>query len=121
MRVIIRGGDFSPETDLQPTGEEFWTGGADDLPAAVLAAMDANFELGTWYATKEFENIVSGMKPLPAKEEVSSTIPAEQAGVGGKWQAQMEIGQSQAALMVCRALCDYIRRYQEELRWIRVE
>ncbi|RUX31898.1 hypothetical protein EOA13_02625 [Mesorhizobium sp. M7A.F.Ca.US.011.01.1.1] len=122
MRIIIRDGEFSYENDLQPAGQELWAGGADDLPAAVLASMSNEFEPGTWYAMDDFVRIVGIMKPVSGQDEVLSTVLAEQHGVDGTWQAWMEIGQSQAALMVCKSVCDHaVRRRKAGLRWIRVD
>lgn len=123
MRIIVRSGEFSPQNDLQPNGAELWFGSADELPAAVLATMSNEFEPGTWYNITDFIRIVETMTPVPEQDEVVSTVATSQHGVVGAWEAAIEVGQSRAALMVCKSVCKHASSSNGDggKRWIRVE
>jgi len=122
MRISIRHGVFNPDKDLQPIGEELWQGGDDELPAAVLAAMSRSFQPGTWYEIERFREIVAGMQPVEGDEDVRSAVVAEQLGVVNRWPAAIEIGQSQAALMICQSVLKHAQRFTTKPPiWVRVD
>lgn len=122
MRITVRKGHFEPDTDLQPSGDEVWTGGDEQLPAAILATMSADFEPGTWYKLEQFADLIASLAPVSPEQEVVSAVVAKQAGVGGQWHATIEIGQSQAALMICRSVALHASRIKAgEETWVRVD
>lgn len=122
MQIIVRGGAFDAERDIEPNGPVLWSGGDDELPAAVLAAMTTHFQPGTWYEIEEFEKVVGGMALIEGELEVTGAVTAEQLGVTNRWTAAIEVGQSKAALMICRSVLNHAKRLQpDRSNWIRVD
>ena len=122
MRIIIRGGRFDPERDLEPSGDKLWEGGDDEMPAAALTSMSADFEPGTWYTLHDFRSLVTGMEPVDGENEVTSSVIAEQFGVAERWSAAIEIGQSRAALMICQSVLQYAQRFgTKDTVWVRID
>jgi hypothetical protein len=121
MLIKVRRGSYDPETQIEPDGDELWTGGDDGLSAAALNAMNSKFELGTWYPLREFNELVTGLRP-PQEREVMSAITVDQLGVSASWSSAIEIGEDTAALMICQSVADHVRRLQiQGSVWVRVE
>jgi hypothetical protein len=122
MLIRVRRGAFDPlSDDTQPDGDELWSGGDEELSAAVLNAMDKRFELGTWYGPDEFAVLLAELAP-PQEHEVLSAIAVDQPGVSGPWTAAIQIGEDSAALMVCRSVVDHIRQLRAPGKvWVRVD
>ena len=122
MHILVRGGSYDPDANIEPTGEYVWEGGNDELPAAVLVTMSDEFEPGTWYKITKFASLVTAMKPVSGEEEVLSAVIAEQAGVTEPWKAAIEVGQSKAALMICKSVVAHVARAVAATdAWVRVD
>jgi hypothetical protein len=122
MRIIIRSGRFDVERDLQPSGVKLWEGGDDELPAAAITSMSQGFEPGTWYGIDEFRRLLASMEPAEGDNEVTSSVVAEQFGVAAPWSAAIEIGQSRAALMICRSVLQHAERFSSnDTLWVRID
>lgn len=122
MRIKVRDGRYDPDSDVEPSGELLWEGGDDELPAAVLAGMSCDFEPGTWYLFDDFEKIIGLMVPVQREFEVTGSVSAEQYGVNRRWQAAIEVSQTKAALMVCKAVLEHAGRLRNSQEiWVRVD
>lgn len=123
--MLIRVLEGNVGTDGAAAGNEVWSGGYgvagddDRLPAAILASAIPNFEVGRWYALAEFEELLEQQ----GDDKVSSTtVDVPQMGVQGSWSATLEIGQGQAAQLVCLSVVEHVRRLSTGSEiWIRVE
>jgi hypothetical protein len=125
MLIKVCCGAFTGDAP-EPTGDEIWVGGYsgeddDKLPAALLAALVPEFEVGRWYAIAEFTCFVDQAQDK-AHELPPTTIDIPQMDVGGKWTATSEIGQGMAVVMLCEAVLTHARNLAKgRPLWIRVE
>jgi hypothetical protein len=122
MLIKVRRGPFNPRSgDLQPNGEELWSGGDEELSAAVLNAMNEQLQVGSWYTLEDFAKLLAELQP-PQEHEVPSAITVQQLGVSCAWSTAIQIGESRAALMICRSVVEHVRRLRAPGNvWVWVE
>ena len=122
MQIVIKTGRYIADTDSAPDGTVLWEGGDDELPAAALAMISKDFAPGDWQPLSQFASLVSSMKPAEADQEVSSAVTARQAGVTAPWRVSIAVGQTRAALMLCRSLVEHAaKRSDWNGAWVRVD
>jgi hypothetical protein len=123
MIIKVYTGELGAE-EVIPNGDEVWSGGYgghpdDKLPAAVLAVMIPELEIGRWYRIEEFQGLLQGahMDGVP-----TTTVDIAEMGVNGRLVSTMEVGQALAARMLCESVIDHVRKIADtgDL-WLRVE
>jgi hypothetical protein len=113
MLIKIRRGAFNPQSgDLEPAGDELWAGGDEELSAAILNAMNNQLEPATWYKLEEFTKLLAQIRPT-READVPSAITVEHPGVCSPWSTAIQIGESTAALMICRSVVEYVQRLRD--------
>ena len=122
MQIVIKMGRYDAEMDAAPDGPVLWEGGDDELPAAALAMISCDFAPGDWQPLSQFAGVIAGMNPAEAEQEVSSAVTASQAGVAAPWLASIAVGQTRAALMLCRSVVEHATTRSDWAgAWVRVD
>ena len=104
----------------RPLGRELWWGEVENITVSALIVAKAVIEPGEWYSFENFRNAIDGATPEP-DQAVMSAITTEQSGVSRPWQATLEVHETSAALMVCRAVIAHVEQLGTHDVWVRVE
>lgn len=122
MLLKVRRGAFNPTAgDVEPAGDELWSGGDNNLSAAALATPDSDLEVGTWYKLEDFRALLEN-RPAPGEAAVRGAITVQQPGVAKPWEAVIEVEEASAALMICRSVIDLVDQLNGSTGlWVRVE
>ena len=123
MLIRVRAGEMGAD-EPQPRGAELWSGGYgagedDKLPAALLAARMAGFEVGRWFPLEHFETLLTSWDQ---SEDAPTTVDIVQSGIDGPWSSTLQVQQGSAALMLCACVLDHVKRFKSNERiWVRVD
>lgn len=125
VRVVENAGSI-PQPDSE--NEELWSASSTDptledgdgLSASVLVAVLPDFQIGTWYEIGSFQQKLDAANDEEAQSWTILEIFVKDIGefTSCAFQAQA----SRAALAMCKAVVDHVRRLGKEVGvWVRVE
>ena len=129
MLVMVREGPYDP-ADIardglpEPKGPELWSGSVEDITVVALRAVGVEVEPGEWYELARFHDLIGAARadPTGSREAVYSTVTTRHAGVAKPWETRIGIEERAAALMVCKAVVEHVRRLAHpENIWVRIE
>lgn len=123
IRVVAKRGD-PPQSDAD--GQLIWTGGnlaaspdIAGLPASILAALNPQFEIGTWYPYTVLRDLLANL--VPTDEGAWTTISIPQDGPERDFETKIEVAEESAARLICEAAIAYCDRLAMESLWLRID
>lgn len=112
--------DGAGDGPKRPLGSELWWGEIENITVSALLVAEAVVEPGEWYSFEDFRSAIDGATPEP-EQAVMSAITTEHPGVSRPWRATLEVHETSAALMVCRAVIAHVEQLGIHDVWVRVE
>jgi hypothetical protein len=123
IRVVAKSGE-APEGDAD--GVPVWTGGhvssspeATSLPASILALLNPELEIGSWYTYETARQLLTA---LPSSGNSAwTTISIPQDGPDKDFETKLEVEEEGAVKLICDALIAYCDRLEGTSLWVRID